>query len=112
MLNSCLPHGLNGSAPERAPTVNVTEVTYTGIGANVVDVFVTDRGNVGDPPANGNAVTARQTPVAGTPFAVYLGGPRLTPALDYTLAGRLVTLTTATLNAGNVILLDYWTANP
>ena len=102
---------INGCSPEHNPTVNVSNVTYTGLGSNVVDVFVTDRGSVGDPAAGGNSVTARQSPVARAPFVVFLGGLRLNLTLDYTVNSGTVTFNTITLNTQNVVTLDYWTAS-
>ena len=110
-MATTVPNALNGAAPEFTPTVNITQVTYTGLGSNVVDVFVADRGSVGDPITGGNSVNARQSPVAGAPFTVFLGGLRQTLGLDYTVNSGVVTFLSATLNSGNVVVLDYWTAS-
>lgn len=111
-MATAVPNALNGTAPERTATINVTNVTYTGLGSHAEDVFVADRGSVGDPVTGANSVTTKQTPVVGAPFAVYFGGLRQIAGLDYTLNANVVTFLSATFNAGNTIVLDYFVANP
>ena len=105
-----IPNALNGAAPERTPTINVTNVTITGLGSSVVDSYITDRGSPGDPSTGGNQVLSRQTPVTAAPFAVYFGGLRQTSGLDYTVNAGVVTFLNATFASGNVVLLEYFVA--
>ena len=85
-------------------------MVYTSLGANVVDVYITGRGNPGDPPAGGNTVVLRQTPVSGAPLALYFGGLRQVANVDYSISGTSIIFTTATFDAGNTVVADYWVA--
>ena len=109
--NCYTTHGLNGSCPERTSTINVTQVMYTSLGGHVEDVFIVDRGSVGDPITGGNAVTLSEVPVTGAPLSVYFGGLRMVINRDYTVNAQVVTFINATFNENNTIVADYWTAS-
>jgi hypothetical protein len=88
-------NALNGSAPERTPTITITQVTISGLDHFVDDVFVVDRGSTGDPIAGANSATLSQTPLSGAPFMFHLNGARLTLNRDFSLNGTTVTLLNA-----------------
>ena len=111
-MATAVVNALNGSAPERTPTINVTSVTYTGLGSNVVDVFVVDGESVGDPVTGGNQVTAKSTPVSAAPFVVFFNGLRQIKDVDYTNNAGVVTLLNGVVfNTANTLVLDYWVAS-
>jgi len=111
-MNTAVPNALNGTAPERTPTVNVTQVVITGIGTPVSDAFVVDRGDFGDPISGGNAVTLTQTPLAGAPFQVFRGGLRQVLNRDFVLnATTIMLLGGVTFATGDTIVVDYFKAS-
>ncbi len=111
-MSSPAPNALNGTAPERTPTVNITQVTITGLGVPVSDVFVADRGETGDPLIGQSSVALTQTPVSGAPFFVFRGGLRQVPTRDYVLDDLIVRfLNDVVFVAGDTVVVDYFMAS-
>lgn len=108
-MATAVVNALNGSAPERTPTITVTQVTISGLGNHVLDVYVTDRGSTGDPVAGANSITLSQTPVAGAPFLFFVNGVLMALNRDYTLNAKVVTLLNAvTFIAGDTLTSSYF----
>lgn len=107
-MNGCVPQNLNGAAPQRQSIINVSHVTYTSLGSNINEAYVTDRGSPGDPATGGNQIIVRQGPVTGAPLDVYFGGLRMNLGLDYTVNSQVITFISSTFNSGNVIAVSYW----
>jgi hypothetical protein len=105
-MATAVPNALNGSAPERTPTVNVTQVTYSGLGSSAEDIFV-----VGTTPGvgvNAYSVTLSSTPATGTPLYVYRGGLRQAVNRDFTITGATITFSSAAFTLDETILVDYF----